>query len=214
MIERGSCVPSSRPRRVDSEPGGDVAHDDLERDDLDLADQLLAHVEAADEMRRDADLVEMLEDVLGDAVVEHALAVDDLVLLGVEGGGVVLEVLDQRAGLGTLVEDLRLAFIDATAAVHRRIPWFEEIHGRGSWEMSRSAAGAARPMPDRPASRRNLSDRLGKHNAATARRCDVKRSTERRTRPFQGARLWRPTARASISRRGHSSTPSQGGHGP
>jgi hypothetical protein len=80
--------------------GGDVAHHDLERDDLDFADQLLAHVEPADEVRRDADLVEMLEDVLGDAVVEHALAVDDLVLLLVEGGGVVLEELDERARLG------------------------------------------------------------------------------------------------------------------
>jgi hypothetical protein len=51
-------------------------------------------------MGRDAHLVEMGEDVLGDAVVEHALAVDDLVLLLVEGGGVVLEELDERAGSG------------------------------------------------------------------------------------------------------------------
>src|SRR6185437_5527552 len=35
--------------------GGDVTHADLERDDLDLADQLLAHIEPADEMRRHAD---------------------------------------------------------------------------------------------------------------------------------------------------------------
>ena len=34
---------------------GDVADDDLDRDDLDLADQLLAHVDAADEVGRDAD---------------------------------------------------------------------------------------------------------------------------------------------------------------
>ncbi len=40
----------------------------------------------------------------------------------VEGGGVVLEVLDERAGLGTLVEDLGLAFVDAAAAVHGGIP--------------------------------------------------------------------------------------------
>ena len=45
------------PKRFDSEPGGDVAHDDLDRDDLDFADQLLAHVEAAHEVRRHADLV-------------------------------------------------------------------------------------------------------------------------------------------------------------
>ena len=45
---------------LDPEPlrqraGGDVAHHDLDRDDLDLADQLLAHVEPADEVGRDAD---------------------------------------------------------------------------------------------------------------------------------------------------------------
>ena len=65
------------------------------------------------------DIVQVVEDVFGDAVVEHALAVDHLVLLGVEGGGVVLEVLDQRARLGALIEDLGLAFIDAAAAIHR-----------------------------------------------------------------------------------------------
>jgi hypothetical protein len=119
MIERGSCVPSSsRARR--QRASRDVAHHDLERNDLDFADQLLAHVEAADEVRRHADVAETLEDVLRDAVVQHALAVDDLVLLGIEGGRVVLEVLDQRSGLGSFVKDLRLAFVDATAAVHRR----------------------------------------------------------------------------------------------
>jgi hypothetical protein len=49
------------PRRVESEPGGHVAHDDLERDDLDFLDQLLAHVEAADEVGRDADLRQLGE---------------------------------------------------------------------------------------------------------------------------------------------------------
>ncbi len=43
--------------------GGDVAHHHLERDDLDLADELLAHVQPADEMRRHADVVQVLEDV-------------------------------------------------------------------------------------------------------------------------------------------------------
>ena len=58
-----------------------------------------------------------------------------------ERGRVVLEVLDERPGLGPLVEDLRLALVDATAAVHRRGPWFEEVHGprllmREQWEES------------------------------------------------------------------------------
>ena len=43
------------PEALRQRAGGDVADDDLDRDDLDLADQLLAHVEAADEMGRHAD---------------------------------------------------------------------------------------------------------------------------------------------------------------
>ena len=69
-------------------------------------------------MRRHADLAEALEDVLGDAVVEHALAFDQRVLLGVERGRVILEMLDERAGLGALVEHLGLALVDATTLVH------------------------------------------------------------------------------------------------
>ncbi len=101
MIERGSCVPSSMPRRCASE---------------------------ADEVRRDADIVQILEDELGNPVVEHPLAVDHLVLLGIEGGRIILEVLDQGPGLRTLVEDFGLAFVNATAAIHRDQPGLEEIH--------------------------------------------------------------------------------------
>ena len=100
----------------------DVAHHDLDRDDLDLADQLLAHVQAADEVGRHADMVEHGEDMLGDTVVQHALAVDRALLLGIERGGVVLEILDQRAGLGALVQDLGLAFVDLAAASHAAVP--------------------------------------------------------------------------------------------
>ena len=58
------------------------------------------------------------EDVLGNPVVQHTLAVDDLVLLGVEGGSIILEELDQRAWLRTFVKDLGLAFVDTAATVH------------------------------------------------------------------------------------------------
>ena len=118
MIERGSTRAFLDAEALGQRAGGDVAHHHFERDDLDFLDQLLAHVEAADEVGRNADAVQMGEDVLGNAVVEHALAVDDLVLLLVEGGGVVLEELDQRARLGSLIEDLGLAFINAAAIFH------------------------------------------------------------------------------------------------
>src|SRR5712692_3007987 len=116
----------------------DVAHDHFERDDLHLADQLLAHVESADEVGWNPDVVEVLEYVFGDAVVEDALAFDHLMLLRIEGGRVVLEVLNQRTGLGALVEDLRLALIDAAAAAHRNVPWLEEIHFRPWLSLFRS----------------------------------------------------------------------------
>src|SRR3990172_1606704 len=93
-------------------------------------------------MGRDAHLVEVIEDVLGNAVVEHALAVNDFVLLLVEGGGVVLEELNQRSGLRPLVEDLGLAFIDAPTAVHGDIPWFEKIHWPGSRQQNSVATAA------------------------------------------------------------------------
>ena len=69
-------------------------------------------------MRRHADLAEPLEDVLGDAVVEDALAIDQRMLLRVESCGVILEMLDQGPGLRTLVEHLGLALVDATPPIH------------------------------------------------------------------------------------------------
>src|SRR5262249_21461870 len=99
----------------------------------------------------------MLEGVLGGAVVEDALSFDHLVLLRIEGGGVVLEVLNQRAGLGALVEDLRLALVDAAAAAHRDVPWLEKIHSAVAFVSGSAARGravrltqmarSARPLP-------------------------------------------------------------------
>ena len=112
-------------------PGSHIAHHDLERNDLDLANQLLAHVDSTDKMRRHADVIEPLEDVFRDSVVENALAFDDLMLLGVERGRVILEILDEGAGLRALIEDLGFTFINASAAIHAVRPWLEEIHSRG-----------------------------------------------------------------------------------
>ena len=58
------------------------------------------------------------EDMLGDAVVDDALAADRPALLRVERGRVVLEILNERAGLRTLVEDLGLALVNLAAASH------------------------------------------------------------------------------------------------
>src|SRR4029079_13017071 len=58
--------------------GRDISHHDLERDDLNLPNQLLAHVEAADEVCRHPDIVEVLEHIFRDSIVQHALALDHL----------------------------------------------------------------------------------------------------------------------------------------
>jgi hypothetical protein len=97
-MERGRAVPSSMRKR------------------LEIAHQLLAHVEAAHEMGRDADLGQAHHEVFGDPVVQDPLAGDDALLLVVVSGGVVLEVLYQGAGFGAFVEHLRLAFINPSSS--------------------------------------------------------------------------------------------------
>ena len=137
--------------------GGDVAHHHFDRDDLDLADQLLAHVDAADEVSRDADVRQAGEDILADAVVDHALALDRALLLRVERSGIVLEVLDDGAGLGAFVEDLGLAFVDLAAAGH--IASFgrylgareKQSPGKGSSLERLHGRGVACPIEDRRA---------------------------------------------------------------
>ena len=128
--------------------GGDVAHHHFERDDLDFADQLLAHVHPADEMGRDADRVEMVEDELGDPVVQDPLAIDNLMLLGVEGSCIILEVLDERTRFRALIEDLALALVNAPAAVHRHVPCLrKKIHIGGDAPVD------CGPLPCRTVSR-------------------------------------------------------------
>src|SRR3546814_17094079 len=87
----------------------------FDRHDLDLADKLLAHVEAADKVGRNPDLAEQGEDMLGNPVVEHALARNRALLLGVEGGGVILDILDDSARIRAFVTDLYIAFVDSAA---------------------------------------------------------------------------------------------------
>src|ERR1700712_2588737 len=114
-----------------------VPHHHLQRHDFDLTNQLLAHFEAADEMGRHPDVVEVLKQVLRNPVVEDALALDNLVFLGIERGRIVLEVLDQGTRLRAFVQDLGLAFINAASTAHWDVPCFVEIHEFGVLRMTR-----------------------------------------------------------------------------
>src|SRR5690554_873789 len=62
---------------LDQRAGGKIAHDDLKRNDFHFLDQLFAHVHAPNEVRGNAQAVQLGEDELRDSVVQHALAVDD-----------------------------------------------------------------------------------------------------------------------------------------
>jgi hypothetical protein len=160
--------------------GGDVAHDHFQRNDLHLADQLLAHVEAPDEVGRNPDIVEVLEDVFGDPVVEDAFAFDDLVLLRIEGGRVVLEVLDQRSGLRPFVQDLRLAFINAATAAHRSVPWFVDVHldavAPVRCDVRGGGGGATKSTNMRRVHAAKLADHAAQHNRR--RNCFVTRGKD------------------------------------
>ena len=105
-----------RPRRQATR--GDVPHHHLQWNDLHLANELLAHVQATDEMGGNADIGQPHHEVFADAVVQHALAGDHPFLLGVERGGVVLEVLHQGAGFRPLEQDLGFPFVELAAASH------------------------------------------------------------------------------------------------
>jgi hypothetical protein len=116
----GQLRPFLDPEPLRNRTRGDVPDHHLDRNDFDLADQLLAHVDPANEVGRDADRRERREDVLGNAVVDHALAADRAALLGVERRRVILEILDEGTGLGTFVKDLGLAFVNLAATNHKR----------------------------------------------------------------------------------------------
>src|SRR5689334_23617036 len=114
----------------------------------------------------------MLEDVLGDAIVEHALAFDHLVLLGIEGGGIVLEVLNQCSGLGSFIQNLRLALVDTATAAHRCVPWLEKVHdavapvtvvtvrGGGTWGCGTRLENCG----GRPSATDRLAERVAEYN--------------------------------------------------
>src|SRR5215207_5969723 len=106
-----------QPQPLGERARGNIAHDDLERNDLHGADQLLAHVQALQEMGRHANVVELGKDQLGNAIVENPFAVDDFLFLIVEGRRIILVMDDQGAGLGTFVKDLGLALVDTGAAL-------------------------------------------------------------------------------------------------
>ena len=98
--------------------GSNVADHHFDGNDLNLPNQLLAHVQAADEMGGDANMRKAGEHMFTDAIVDNTLAVDRALFLSIEGGGIILEILDDRARFGAFIEDFGLAFVDLAATGH------------------------------------------------------------------------------------------------
>ena len=128
MIERGSTVPSSMPRRVDSEPAA------MLRTTTSSGMISTSRISCSRMLRRLMKWVGMpirlrwLKMCSEMRLLRTPLPSIDFHLLLVERGGVVLEELDEGAGFRTFEQDLGLAFINAPTTVHGHIPWFEDVH--------------------------------------------------------------------------------------
>ncbi len=108
-----------------------VAAHDFQRNDLNLANELLAHVHSLDEMRRRPNRVEVGHDERRNLIIQNAFAVQDRFLGAVKSRRVVFEMLNDGARLGSLVKNLGLAFIDFLATRHRALPPNAAITARG-----------------------------------------------------------------------------------
>mmetsp|Transcript_18544 Transcript_18544/g.30523 ORF Transcript_18544/g.30523 Transcript_18544/m.30523 type:complete len:304 (-) Transcript_18544:324-1235(-) len=100
--------------------GGIVAHDNFKRHDFTGPHQLFTHVQAFDKVRWHPDLAQTRHKEFAEPVVQNTLALDHVFFLGVEGGGIILEILHDGAWLGAFIEDLCLAFVNLFASRHGR----------------------------------------------------------------------------------------------
>ncbi len=156
MIERGSAWPSGSPSRVESEPAATLRHTTssgmISTSLISCSRRFSRRMKWFCTPMR----VQPRHHELADAVVQHALAFQHRLLLGVEGGRVVLEILDQRAGLGTLVEDLGLPLVDLLAAGGRhfgRAPTGEALNGTTSARTNPCAVPIQSPRTYRTTAR-------------------------------------------------------------
>ena len=62
--------------------------------------------------------VQPREEIFGDPVVQDPLAIDGIALLVVEGGCIVLEMLNESAGFRSFVKHLCLALVHAAPTAH------------------------------------------------------------------------------------------------
>jgi len=97
---------------------GDVADDDLQRDDLDLLDHGIGVGELLHKVGGNALFLQKLHEVVGEPVVDGALSENGALLLAVEGGGVVLIGDDAVIGVFRGKYLLGLAFVKLLYLFH------------------------------------------------------------------------------------------------
>jgi hypothetical protein len=122
----------------DSEPAATFRIDDLDRNDLDFADQLFAHVQAADEVRRNTDLAEPFTKMYSEMrLLMTPLPSIWACFLLLKAVASSLKCWTMRARLRAFVEDLGFAFVDAATLVHevvlsqdRQLGFARAIHNR------------------------------------------------------------------------------------
>jgi len=69
-------------------------------------------------MGGNANSVQIFKDIFRNPVVQDTLAINDFVLLGVEGRRVILEELDQGSRFGALIQDFGFPFLDFRTSAH------------------------------------------------------------------------------------------------
>ena len=99
-------------------PGGDVADDDLQGDDLDLLHHGLPVIELLHKVGGDAGGGQLAHEEVAHAVVHRPLAPDGALLGAVKGGGVVLVGDDDQVGVGGGVDLLGLALVELSGLFH------------------------------------------------------------------------------------------------
>src|SRR5699024_1915384 len=121
---------------------GDVADDDLKRDDGDLLHQGLPVRELLYIVRRHAVLLQHAHEAVGQAVVYDALAQDGAALFAVEGGGVVLVGDDAQGGVVRGVDLFGLALVELFELFHVSSSPFRAFRaGRGPFPAWRLPPG-------------------------------------------------------------------------
>ena len=98
--------------------GGDIAHNDFQRHDVNLLHQRLAVGNFFNVMRRDAVFLQHLHQEIRHAVVDDALAHNRALLEAVERGCVVLVVHQHNVRIVRRKNLLRLAFIELFELLH------------------------------------------------------------------------------------------------